>query len=274
MWEGLTGKRRKNGLYGLLIGITVSSILLYLSFYVSFIYLLIPVLLLVIFHYTKAWRFSDRAFYGFIAIVIAFFIAMAGISTSITGAPDHSTAAIKMSSVTYDVNFGYYNNNGNYTFNFTVPAKNVTDTAKLQLIDLFTNTTLTTTNVTFNTIGANYSYSWNAGQLSSHAYVIYMTLHFIKNNTTVNQGVEFLGPVLIPAVSVVFLLAKSLIIYYLLITVLFFLAFAFFARALSTSRQRKSKGGDQNPPNPPTPIDQPIIDGGHQKTGWFRRRNY
>ena len=62
MWGGLSGKRRKYGLYGMVIGIVVSSILLYLSFYISFLYLLIPVLLVVIFHYTKAWRFSDRAF--------------------------------------------------------------------------------------------------------------------------------------------------------------------------------------------------------------------
>ncbi|MCL6002097.1 MAG: hypothetical protein M0Z77_05940 [Thermoplasmatales archaeon] len=270
MWEGLTGKRRKNGLYGMLIGIVVSAILLYLSFYISFLYLLIPILLLVIFHYTKAWRFSDRAFYGFIAIVVAFFLAMGGISNSLTSAPHETTAALTISSTTYDIHFGYYNSSGNYIFNFTLPTKNITNSAKIDLIDLFTNTTLSTTNITFATTGTNYTYSLNAGQLSSHAYVVYMTLHVLKNNTTVNQIVEFLGPVLIPTINVVFLLAESLILSYLLITFLFFLAFAFFARALSMSRQRKKKEGDQNPP---IPTDQPVQDTGQQRTGWFGRRN-
>ena len=270
MWEGLTGKRRKNGLFGMIIGIVVSSILLYLSFSVSsFLYLLIPILLLVIFHYTKTWRFSDRAVYGFIAIILAFFIAMGGISTSIEGAPHQSTATLTELSVPYYIHFGYYNNSGSYIFNFSLPAKNISNTAQIGLIDLFTNETILSTNATFTNSANNYSYSWNAGQLSSRAYVVLLTLHFMENNTTVNQEVEFLGPVLISGLSVTFYLVERLIATYLLITFLFFLAFAFFARALSMSRQRRNTDGNQNPPKP---TEQPVMESDQRKTGWFGRR--
>ncbi|MEM0136756.1 MAG: hypothetical protein QXU18_16265, partial [Thermoplasmatales archaeon] len=232
MWEGLLGKRRKNGLYGMIIGIIVSSILLYLSFYISFLYLLIPILLLVIFHYTKSWRFSDRAFYGFIVIIVAFFLAMGGISSSLTGAPHQSTAVLTESSVSYDVHYAYYNNSGNYVFNFSLPSKNVSSNVEFALRDLFTNVTIASTNGTFTSQGSNYSYSWNVGQLSQRAYIVFMTLHFIRNNTTVAQPVEFLGPILISGFSVIMFLSESLILDYLLITFLFFLAFAFFARAI------------------------------------------
>ena len=272
MWEGLTGKRRKNGLYGMAIGIVVSAILLYLSFYITFLYLLIPVLLLVIFHYTKAWRFSDRAFYGLIAIVVAFFIAMVGISDSFTGAPHQTTASLTVSSATYDIHFGYYNDSGNYVFNFSLPSTNISNESRLKLVDLFTGATILSNNITLANSGTNYTYVWNTGQLSHHAYVVNMTL-FMKNNSTKPYYIEFLGPVLLSSVSVILSLSESLILSYLLITFLFYLAFAFFARALSMSRKRKDKNAGQNPP-PPTPVDQQVIDGNQQKTGWFRRRNY
>ncbi len=272
MWEGLTGKRRRNGIYGLIIGVAVSSILLYLSFYISFLYLLIPILLLVIFHYTKLWRFSDRAFYGFFAILIAFFIAMGGISTSITGAPSHSTAVLSVSNSTSDINYSFYNNAGNYTFNFSLPTAHVLNNTTFKLVDLFTGVTLLSRNVTLTTSGSNYSYSWSTGKLSPHAYIVNMTLNVVKNNTSKKEYAEFLGPVLISSLSVILLLSESLIISYLLITVLFYLAFAFFARALSMSRKKKPKGGDQNPP---MPLEQPILEQPVQKQrGWFRRRNY
>lgn len=268
MWGGLTGKRRKYGLYGMIIGIVVSSILLYLSFYISFLYLLIPVILLVIFHYTKAWRFSDRAFYGFIAIVISFFLAMGGISSSLTGAPHQTTATFTESSVTYDVHYAYSNNSGNYVFNFSLPSHNVSSNVEFALRDLFTNVTITSTNGTFTSSGPNYTYSWNTGQLSQHAYVVLMTLHVKDNNTTVSQPLEFLGPVLISGATVILLLSESLILSYLLITFLFFLAFAFFARAISMSRQRRNKG-DQNPPVQTT---QQVQENSNPNTGWFRRQ--
>jgi|YelNatPaOPRAMG01_1025707.scaffolds.fasta_scaffold05258_5 hypothetical protein len=251
MWGGLTGKRRKNGLFGMLISIVIGSILLYLSFYISFLYLLIPVLLIVVFHYTKLWRFSDRTFYGFLAIIIAFFIAMGGISTSLTGAPHESTAAVTVASSTYDVHFSYYNNSGNYLFNFSLPANNVMNEGQIALNDLFTNKTIISTNITLNASGTNYSYSWNAGHLSPEAYVVFLTFHVKHNNSTVSQGVPFLGPVLIPSITVIFLLAESLIGSYLLITFLFFLAFAFFARAITNSRQKRAKK-DEQPEQPGT----------------------
>jgi hypothetical protein len=248
MWEGLTGKRRRNGIFGMLISIVIGSILLYLSFYISFLYLLIPVLLIVVFHYTKSWRFSDRTFYGFLAIIIAFFIAMGGISTSLTGAPHESTAAVTVASGTYDVNFSYYNNSGNYLFNFSLPVKNVTNGAQITLNDLFTNKTVLSKNITLGNSSTNYSYSWNAGHLSPKAYVVFLTFHVKHNNSTVSQGVPFLGPVLLPSITVIFLLAESLIGSYLLITFLFFLAFAFFARAITTSRQKRAKKDEQMKP--------------------------
>lgn len=247
MWEGLTGKRRKRGLLGMVIGIVVASILLYLSFYVSFLYLLIPVILLVILHYTKAWRFTDRAFYGFIAIVVAFFVAMGGISSSIASAPNESTAAISVGSATYDVNFSYFNDSGGYLFNFSLPIQNVTSNAEVALIDLFTNQTVLSTSVTFDSIGTNYSYSWDAGHLSPKAYVVLLTFQVVSNNTTKPQRVEFLGPVLLPFTSLIFLLSGTLIVSYLLITFLFFIAFAFFARAISMSRKRRQGAGQQPP---------------------------
>lgn len=272
MWEGLTGKRRRYGIYGLIIGVAVSSMLLYLSFYISFLYLLIPVLLLVIFHYTKLWRFSDRAFYGFFAILIAFFIAMGGISTSITGAPNHSTAVLSVSNTTSDIHYNYYNDAGNYTFNFSLPAAHILSNTTIKLVDLFTGVTLLSRNATLVTSGSNYSYSWSTGKLLNHAYIVNMTLNVLKNNTSKKEYVEFLGPVLISSLSVILLLSESLIISYLLITVLFYLAFAFFARAMSTSRRKKPKGGDRNPP---VSVEQPVLEQPTQeKRGWFRRRNY
>ena len=268
MWGGLSGKRRKYGLYGMVIGIVVSSILLYLSFYIPFLYLLIPVLLVVIFHYTKAWRFSDRAFYGFIVIVISFFLAMGGISSSLTGAPHQTTATFTESYVTYDVHYAYSNNSGNYVFNFSLPSHNVSSNVEFVLRDLFTNVTVTSANGTFTSSGSNYTYSWNAGQLSQHAYVVLITLHVRGNNTTVSKSLEFLGPIMISGAMVVLLLSESLILYYLLITFLFFLAFAFFARAISMSRQRRNKG-DQNPPVPST---EQVQENSNTNTGWFRKK--
>lgn len=270
MWEGLTGKRRRNGLFGMAIGTVVSAILLYLSFYITFLYLLIPVLLLVIFHYTKLWRFSDRTFYGFIAIVVAFFIAMAGISDSFTGAPHETTAPLKAYSTTYDIHYGYYNESGNYLFNFSLPSANISTNGKLRLVDLFTGSTILSQNITFGSSASNYTYSWNAGQLSNHAYVVNMTL-FLKNNSTKPFYAEFLGPVLISSTSVILYLSESLILSYLLITFLFYLAFAFFARALSTSRKRRDKNAGQTPP-PSSGTDQQALDGSQQNSGWLGQR--
>lgn len=270
MWEGVTGKRRKNGIYGLAVGTVVSSILLYLSFYISFLYLLIPVILLVVFHYTKAWRFSDRAFYGLIAILIAFFLAMAGISDSISSAPHQATASLTISSVTYDIHYSYTNTQGGYVFNFTLPSLNFTNNIALKLVDLFDPTnTLLSKNATLSLYGSNYTYAWSTGQLSQHAYVVNVTL-FLKNDTSKPHYVEFLGPILISTANLVILLSESLILSYLAVTYLFFLAFAFFARAISMSRKRKEKDGDQNPPPPEV---QPPKESGSPRRGWFGRRN-
>lgn len=275
MWEGLTGKRRKNGLYGMTIGIVVSAILLYLSFYIQFLFLLIPVLLVVIFHYTKAWRFSDRAFYGFFAILVAFFIAMGGISSSFTDAPHHSTSVVKIGSVTYDIKYYYSVSNGSYIFNFSMPIYNATNATELSLINL-NSQTVVKENGTFTRSNGNYSLTWNVGQLPPSIYVVNMTVHVLNNSKLTNTFLEFSGPVLLSSTSIFFLLVSNVdyVTSYLAITFLFFLAFAFFARAISTSRQRKSRDGGQNPPNPAAPLEQPIIDTGQQKKGWFGRRRY
>ncbi|MEM0128083.1 MAG: hypothetical protein QXO03_03230 [Thermoplasmatales archaeon] len=249
MWDGLKGNRRRNGIYGTLIGIVVGSILLYLSFYISFLYLLIPVIILVIFHYTKLWRFSDRTFYGFITIVVAFFIAIAGISTSITGAPHESTLVVSQSTTNYDVHFSYQNVNGNYIFNFTLPLKNVTNSSSVALLDLFTNKTILTNNATLSTNESSHYYSWNVGQLSPRAYVVVIKFNVLQNNTSLGKQAEFLGPVLVSSAAVILFLSESLILTYLLVTFLFFLAFAFFARAITTSRQRKEMAGGRRPPS-------------------------
>ncbi|MEM0073206.1 MAG: hypothetical protein QW078_02130 [Thermoplasmatales archaeon] len=250
MWDGLKGSRRRNGIYGMLIGIIVGSILLYLSFYISFLYLLIPIIILVIFHYTKLWRFSDRTFYGFITIVVAFFIAVAGISTSITGAPHQSTFVVSQSSSTYDVHFSYEKVNGDYIFNFSLPLKNVSNSSSLALLDLFTNKTILTRNTTLSTNSSSHYYSWNVGQLTPRAYVVVIKFNILQNNTSLGKQAEFLGPVLVSAGTVILFLSESLILTYLIVTFLFFLAFAFFARAITTSRQRKGKQDGGSPPPP------------------------
>jgi hypothetical protein len=249
MWEGLKGNRRRNGIYGTLIGVVVGSILLYLSFYISFLYLLIPIVILIIFHYTKLWRFSDRAFYGFITIIVAFFIAMAGISSSITSAPHESTLVVSQASSNYDVHFSYARVDGSYLFNFSLPLKNVTNNSRVSLLDLFTNKTVATSNITLLTNSTSHYYSWDAGPLLPRAYVVVLTFNILQGNQTVAKQAEFLGPVLVSMGTVILALSSSLILTYLLVTFLFFLAFAFFARAITTSRQRREKqGGGLQPP--------------------------
>ncbi|MGC8644724.1 MAG: hypothetical protein ACP5UO_00480 [Thermoplasmata archaeon] len=249
MWEGLKGNRRRNGIYGTLIGIVVGSILLYLSFYITFLYLLIPIIILVIFHYTKLWRFSDRAFYGFITILIAFFIAIAGISSSITGAPHESTLVVSQASSNYDVHFSYAKVNGSYLFNFSLPLENVTNNSKVALVDLFTNKTVMAQNITLLANDTSHFYSWDAGPLVPRAYVVVLTFGLLQGNKTVVKQAEFLGPVLVSLAAVILSLSASLILTYLLVTFLFFLAFAFFARAITTSRQRREKQQGGAPPS-------------------------
>lgn len=245
MWEGLKGNRRKNGIFGTLIAIVISSILLYLSFYISFLYLVIPIVILVIFHYTKLWRFSDRAFYGFIAVVIAFLIAMTGISYNIVESPHHSYAAQIVSNTTYDVHFNYTENGGNYYLNFEVPSYKVLPSANISVLDLFTNKTVSSYNASMVKSGENYTYSQNLSKLANRVYVVLFTFRTIGNNSTSNvtlsHSVEFLGPVLLPFYSITILFSERLFVSYLAITFLFYLAFAFFARAITTSRQRRSK---------------------------------
>ncbi len=250
MWGALTGKRRKSGIYGLVIGTIVSSILLYLSFYVVFLYLIIPIVLLLIFHYTKLWRFSDRAFYGLLAIVIAFFLAIGGLSSSVVNSPHQAVDVLSIASVSTDIHFSYSNNsNGIYFFNLTIPSEHVSNNASVSLIDLFTNKTVSTRNVTMVHSGGNYSNSLSLGNLQKKAYVVLYTFHAYQNNSSATVKAEFLGPVLVPISSVIGYLAGSLIKSYFLITYAFFLAFGFFARAIATSRRRAATGkAEQKPP--------------------------
>lgn len=274
MWEGLTGKRRRYGLFGMTIGAVISAILIYLSFYIQLLYLLVPVILVVVFHYTKLWRFSDRAFYGLIAILLGFFIAMGGISANISGESSGSheaVVALSVANVTYDINFSYQNVSGSYVFDFSMPIQNATDQANVVLLNEKGDTVLSD-NVTFLSSNGNYSLSLNAGPLAPSLYVVNLTTHFTNGGGIVNKTAQFAGPVLISTTSIflLFVGSPSYIEYLLLVPFLFYLAFAFFARAISSSQKRR-RGGDQNPP---IPSDQPVIESGQQKTGWFGRRRY
>lgn len=246
MWGGLTGNRRKNGIYGLLIGVIVGSILLYLSFYISFLYLLIPIVLVVVFHFTKAWRFTDRSFYGLIVIVVAFLVATGGISSSIVNSSHHSVATASVGSTTTNINFAYFDNKGSYSITLSLPSNNLSNKASISLLNLFTNKTISTTNVTMLNSGSNYTLSFNLGNLSKLAYVILLSLSVTNTNKTKN--VEFLGPILVPFTAIMQYLIESLVLSYLLITYLFFLAFAFFARAVTTSRRKGPQNIDEQKP--------------------------
>jgi|GEM_PF-1014174 hypothetical protein len=245
MWEGLKGSRRKNGVMGTAISVVVAAILLYLSFYIAFLYLIIPIVILIIFHYTKLWRFTDRSFYGFIAIVLAFIIAMGGISSNIESSPHQSTSVQTISNTTYDIHFSYSQVAGYYSVSLTMPSVNVSPAAKISLLDLFTNQTLVTYPASLVREGNNFTVSQNISRLSERAYVVLFNFSTFKNNSTssaiVPHSVEFLGPVLLPLTTVTLLFSERLFVSYFIITFLFYLAFAFFARAITVSRQRRSK---------------------------------
>ncbi len=242
MWEGLKGNRLKNGTRSLVIGIIVSSILLFGSFYIYFLYLLIPVVLVIIFHYTKSWRYTDRSFYGLIAIVIAFFIAVSGISYTIANSPSHSEVIYHIGSYSYDIHFNYSNVNNNYSFFISMPANNISSNANITLLNLFTGSTFIKYNLTMIRNGSNFNIFKNLGHLAGNAYVINFTFFSIANNSSQMHFVQFLGPILVPLYEVVFAFAKSLLITYLVITYIFFLVFAYLARMIGNTRKRNTKG--------------------------------
>jgi len=243
MWEGLTGKRLKSGTKGLLIGVIISSILLFGSFYIYFLYLLIPVILVIIFHYTKTWRYTDRSFYGFLAIMIAFFIAVSGISYTLTNAPSHSDVIYQINGLSYDIRFNYTNINNDYLVYFSIPANNISSNANISLISLFTGDIFSNYTVEMIKNGSTYYASENLGHLSNNAYVLNFTFFTvnISNNTYIKHSVEFLGPVLVPIYVIILEFGKSLLITYFIITYIFFLIFAYFARMIGNARKRIPK---------------------------------
>ncbi len=244
MWKGLSGTRLKNGSKGLIIGIIVSSILLFSSFYIYFLYLLIPIILVVIFHYSKSWRYTDRSFYGFIAIIIAFFIAVSAISYEIGNSPAHSEIIYQINGGSYDINFNYTNVNNNYTVHISMPANNISSNANLSVDSLFGGI-LSNYTMTMTRNGSYYYASENLGHLSNNAYVFNFTFFvtYASNNTTKGHFVEFLGPILVPLYVVVLQFAKSLLITYFVITYIFFLIFAYFARMIGNARKRSPRNG-------------------------------
>ncbi|MGC8546443.1 MAG: hypothetical protein ACP5MU_02150 [Thermoplasmata archaeon] len=246
MWKGLTGNRLKNGTKGLLIGVIVSSILLFGSFYIYFLYLLIPVILVIIFHYTKTWRYTDRSFYGFLTIVIAFFIAVSGISYTLINAPSHSDVIYQIDSLSYDIHFNYTNINNDYLVYFSIPANNISSNANISLISLFTGGIFSNYTVTMIKNGSYYYASENLGHLSNNAYVLNFTFYTtnISTNISIKHSVEFLGPVLVPLYVIILEFGKTLLITYLIITYIFFLIFAYFARMISNARKRAPKNNE------------------------------
>lgn len=243
MWKGFTGMRRRNGIMATALSVVIASVLLYLSFYISFLYLLIPVVILVIFHFAKSWRFTDRAFYGFVAIIVSFLIAMGGISYNISQSANHSVEPITVSNTTYDVSFNYTESAGIYYASFSLPSTGVAPAASLQLLDLFTNDTLGQYNVTMTKSDGNFTLSQNLGSLGGKIYVLLLTFNTYDNSSskTSPNTVEFLGPILVPFFSIYVQFAYREFLSYFAITFLFFMAFVFLARTMSMSRQRAAQ---------------------------------
>lgn len=241
MWEGLKGIRLKNGALGLFLGVIMSSILLFASFYIYFLYLLIPVLLVIVFHYSKSWRFSDRAFYGFVVIVISFFIAVSGISYTLVGEPPHSEVIYQLNGTSYDIHFNYAKLENDYIIYFSIPANNISQSINVTLINLFTGGSFANYSLSMVKNGSVYYVSKDIGPLSAEAYVLNFTFFSKLNNTSVAHSVEFLGPVLVPVYVIILEFGKSLLITYLIITYIFFLIFAYFARTIANAKKRSPR---------------------------------
>lgn len=241
MWEGLKGPRLRNGALGLFLGVIISSILLFASFYIYFLYLLIPVILVIVFHYSKSWRYSDRAFYGFLVIIISFFIAVSGISYTLIGEPSHSEIIYQLNGASYDIHFNYTKLQEDYIIYFSIPANNISQNISVKLIDLFTGGTFANYSLSMVKYGSLYYLSKDIGSLSNKAYVLNFTFFTTFNNTTAAHSVEFLGPVLVPVYIIILEFGKSLLITYLIITYIFFLIFAYFARTITNARKRAQR---------------------------------
>ncbi len=247
MWEGIKGNRLQNGAKGLLFGIIVTSFLLYLSFYLYYIYILIPIILVVIFHYSGSWRVSDRAFYGFIAIFIAFLISVAAISFNLEGTPHNSITTIKNSLGTYSVYFNY-TKEGNLIEMFIKLNTTEVYNATARLYDLINARNIEIVNLVFNKVGENSTTSLSLNNLSGSIYIIFLNLTFHSSNSTVSTKLGLLGPILVSPVGLWLYLVKDLAISYLLVTYGFFIIFVALIRFMNKSRER-NMGKMEEPQN-------------------------
>ena len=247
MWEGIKGKRLENGAKALLFGIIVTSFLLYLSFYVYYIYILIPIILVVIFHYSGSWRVSDRAFYGFIAIFIAFLISVAAISFNLEGTPHNSATTIRNSLGTYSVYFNY-TKEGNLVEMFIKLNTTEVYNATARLYDLINARNIEIINLIFNKVGGNSTASFGLTNLSGSIYIIFLNFTFHSANSTVSTQLGLLGPILVSALGLWIYLVKDLALSYLIVTYGFFIIFVALIRFMNKSRERNmgKKMEDEN----------------------------
>ncbi len=244
MWQGLQDKRLKNGLTGAVFGILVTSFLLYFSFYLYYIYILIPIILVVIFHYSGSWRVSDRAFYGFIAIFIAFLISSAVISINLENTPHSSITTIKNSLGSFALDFNYSKLNQNIKLFFSLNSTAVKN-ATAEIYDLINARVIENTTLIFSKSGSISTSVLNLTDMPSTIIAIYLNISFATNNGSISSNVGILGPVLVSFSGLWLYLIKDLAIGYLLVTYGFFLIFALLVRFMNRTRERNTgrKGG-------------------------------
>jgi hypothetical protein len=252
MWEGVKGNRLRYGIRASFLGIPVVALLFFLTFYIYFFYLIVPIALFIIFHYSKSWRFTDRAFYGIIVILISFVIAGAGISSTIMNAPHHDATNYVTAQGTYNLYFNYTDTQGNYTINFIIPSANISNQLNISLKDLFTNKTISNYSLSMVKTGSNYSIAKNLGELSPIGYVVYFTFFTLNNTSMIPHTYGFVGPVLAPFTTILYYFLAGTMVGYVLITFAFFMILVYLARMMGTRNRggRQQKGqSDVTPPD-------------------------